>query len=261
VYGKDSYSLGVVKYWGREFKAQRTDLHDEVRPGRPFSDISAQIARLLNDEPFSSTRDLARQLAVTKEVVKRDLQEVLGFHKLSLKWVPNVLSAEQKAARVQMSRELYNNLIFQREKKFTTIITGDESWISWSYAQSSIWARSRDDVLTSQFHRIDSKKSMFAIFFSGEKLAFLDSLPRGQNMDFYYFCNTILEGIKASDLVGARKATLRDFHIQIEICKVHNSRLTKGKLDEIQLTRWDHPHIHPILHPRTFDFSGGAKER
>jgi hypothetical protein len=70
VYGKDSYSLGAVKYWVREFKAQRTDLHDEVRPGRPLIDVSAQIARLLNDEPFSSTRHLARQLAVTKEIVK-----------------------------------------------------------------------------------------------------------------------------------------------------------------------------------------------
>jgi hypothetical protein len=116
VYGKDLYSLGAVKYWVREFKAQRTDLYDEVRPGRPLIDVSAEIARLLNDQPFSSTRDLARQLAVIKDVVKRDLQEVLGFHELNLKWVPNVLSAEQKAARVQMSRELYNNLIFKRQK-------------------------------------------------------------------------------------------------------------------------------------------------
>jgi hypothetical protein len=37
VCGKDSYLLGTVKYWVREFKAQRTDLHDEGRPGRPQS--------------------------------------------------------------------------------------------------------------------------------------------------------------------------------------------------------------------------------
>jgi hypothetical protein len=66
-------------------------------------------------------------LAVTKEIVKKNLQEVLRSHKFSVKWVPNVLSAQHKAARVQMSRELYNNLIFEREKIFATIITGDES--------------------------------------------------------------------------------------------------------------------------------------
>jgi hypothetical protein len=70
----------------------------------------------VNDEPLSSTRHLAPQVAVTKEAVKRNLQEVLEFHKLGLEWVPNMLSAEQKAARVQISRELYDNLIFERQK-------------------------------------------------------------------------------------------------------------------------------------------------
>jgi transposase len=41
LYGKDPYSLGAVKYWVHEFKAQRTDLHDDVRPGRPLIDVSA----------------------------------------------------------------------------------------------------------------------------------------------------------------------------------------------------------------------------
>jgi hypothetical protein len=100
VYGKDSYAQGAVKYWVREFKAQKTDPHDEIRPGRHLIGVYAPIARLLNDEPCSSTRHLARQLVVTKEVVKKNMQKVLEFHKFSLKWVSNVLSAEQKATRV-----------------------------------------------------------------------------------------------------------------------------------------------------------------
>jgi hypothetical protein len=84
---------------------------------------------------------------------------------------------------------------------------------------------------------------MFTILFSGEKLAFLDSLPERQNVDSYYLCGTVLEGVKAGTLAGTRKATLTDFHIHMGNYKVHNSDLTKGKLDEIQLIRWDHlPH-------------------
>jgi hypothetical protein len=78
---------------------------------------------------------------------------------------------------------------------------------------------------------------MFTIVFSGEKLSFLNSLSKGQNMDSYYLCNTVLEGIETGALAGTRKATLRDFHIHIDNCKVHNSKLTKGKLDEIRLIR------------------------
>jgi hypothetical protein len=142
-----------------------------------------------------------------------------------------VLSAEPKAARVQMSRDLYNNLIFERQKNFATVIIGDKSCHYWSYAESSMWARSRDDVLTRSLQKIDSTKSMFTIFFSGEKFAFLDSLPKSQNMDSSDFCNTVLEGVKAGALAGTRKATLRDFYIHIDNRKVHNSKLTKGKLN------------------------------
>jgi hypothetical protein len=149
----------------REFTAQRTGLHDEVRPGRPLIDVSTQIAGLMKDEPLSSTRHLARQLAVTKGVAKRNLQEVLRFHKFNLKWVPNALSAEQKAARVQILRGSYNNLLFERQKNFDIIITGDKSQYYWSYTESSMSARSRDDVPTRPLQKNNSKKSMFKLFF------------------------------------------------------------------------------------------------
>jgi hypothetical protein len=41
VYGKDSYSLGAVEYWVQELRAQRTHVHDEVRPGKPLIDVFA----------------------------------------------------------------------------------------------------------------------------------------------------------------------------------------------------------------------------
>jgi hypothetical protein len=52
--------------------------------------------------------------------------------------VPNVFNAEQKAAKLEMSRELYNNLILEQQKIFATIITGDGSWYYWSDAESSM---------------------------------------------------------------------------------------------------------------------------
>jgi hypothetical protein len=170
VHNKDSCSLGGVKYWGRQFKGQRSNPHNEVRLGRPLVGVSAHIALLLNDESFSSTRHLARRLTVTKEIVKRNLQEVLGFHRSSLKWVPNLLSAEQKSARVEMSRELYNNLIFERQKNFAMVITGDENWYHWSYTESSMWARSRDDVSTRPLQKNGSAKPMFTMFSAARNL-------------------------------------------------------------------------------------------
>jgi hypothetical protein len=97
-----------------------------------------------------------------------------------------------------------------------------------------------------------SKTSMFTMFFNVDNLAFLDSLPKGKNMDSDYFCNTVLEGVKTGASAGTRKATLRDFHIHMENCKGHNSKLTKGELHEIRLIRWNHPPYSPDIAPSDF---------
>jgi histone-lysine N-methyltransferase SETMAR len=100
---------------------------------------------------------------------------------------------------------------------------------------------------------------MFTLFFSGETFAFLDSIPKGQNIDCSYFCNTVLERVKAGALAGTRTATLRDFHIHMDNCKVHNSKLTKGKLNEIRLIRWDHLPYSLDIAPSDFWFFEWSK--
>jgi hypothetical protein len=80
-------------------------------------------------------------------------------------------------------------------------------------------------------------------------------------MDSYYSCNIVLEGVKASTLAGTQKGALRNFHIHMDNCIVHNSKLTKEKWTKSGSFDGTIPHTHPILHPWTFDFSLGAKER
>jgi hypothetical protein len=78
-------------------------------------------------------------------------------------------------------------------------------------------------------------------------------------MDSYYFCNAVLEGVKAGSFGGTRQATLRDFHIHVDNCEVQNSELTKGTLDKIRLIRWDHPPYSPGITPLDFWFFGWSK--
>jgi hypothetical protein len=74
-----------------------------------------------------------------------------------------------------------------------------------------------------------------------------------------YFSNTVLEGVKAGALARTRKATLRDFHIHMDNCRIHNSKLMKGKLDEIRLIRWNPPPYSLDIAPSDFWFFGWSK--
>jgi histone-lysine N-methyltransferase SETMAR len=78
-------------------------------------------------------------------------------------------------------------------------------------------------------------------------------------MDPDHFCNTVLEGVKAGAFTETRKASLRDFHIHMDNCKIHNSKLMKEKLDEIRLNRWDHSPYSPDITPSDFWFFGRSK--
>jgi hypothetical protein len=68
-----------------------------------------------------------------------------------------------------------------------------------------------------------------------------------------------MEGVKAGALAGTRKAILRDLHIHMDNCKIHNSKLTKGKLDEIRFIRWDYSPYSPNIAPSNFWFVGWSK--
>jgi hypothetical protein len=60
-------------------------------------------------------------------------------------------------------------------------------------------------------------------------------------------------------LAGTRKATLRDFHIPMDNCRIHNSKFKKGKSNETRLIRWDHPRYSPDIAPSDFWFFEWSK--
>jgi hypothetical protein len=157
-----------------------------------------------------------------------------------------------------MLRQLYNNLIFERQKKLPQSSPGTKVGTIGLRRNRRPGHNHAMMFQQSQFKNLIQKVDV-TIFFSGEKHAFLDSLPKSQNMDSYYFCNTLLAGVKTGACAGTQKAILRDFHIHMDNCKVHNSKLTKEKLHEIRLIRWDHPPYLPYIARSDFWFFGWSK--
>ena len=258
-YGRDAYTQDSVKRWAREYKHGRRDPSDVIKAGRPPSDIVDSVFQVLREQPFSSTKYIACQLRVSRELVKRTLTESLGMRKFSLRWVPHVLGIDQKRERVTESQKLLEALKADAPNEFANIITGDESWYYWSYDHSSQWSTSRDLVPTRALKKIDSKKSMFTLIFSGLGLLLLDILPKGCNMNSHYFCDTILEGTNKAVASFPEKSGMEGMMIHLDNCKVHNSRKTTERLDAFQVTRLPHPPYSPDISPCDFWFFGWSK--
>ena len=69
------------------------------------------------------------------------------MRKVSARWVPRLLTDEQKARRVECSMEFVNRYEKEGDQFLNNIITMDETWI-WEYdpetkAESSVWKTPR----------------------------------------------------------------------------------------------------------------------
>jgi hypothetical protein len=106
VYGKDALCQFVVDTWAARFRSGRTSVENDDRPGRPSSDsLSAAVSGYLNRNPHASCRDIAKDLFIPTTTVLRLLDEIDPRFFVA-RWVPHKLSAELKAKRVEVCREM-----------------------------------------------------------------------------------------------------------------------------------------------------------
>lgn len=132
------YADLVVPYntcarWVREFKDGRKLLTDKPRPGAPKSKVNGalieNVKNQIDNDPNISVREISSELDVSIGTVYKVLHEELGLRKISARWVPHVLTPEQKKNRVSCARQLLDLFEPNGPKRITDVVTGDETWI------------------------------------------------------------------------------------------------------------------------------------
>jgi len=87
-------------------------------------------------------REIAEDVGISFGSCQANLTEKLNMHRVAAKFVPRVLTKDQKANRVNTSQELLDHVSID-ENFLKTIVTGDKTWV-YGYdvetnAQSSQW--------------------------------------------------------------------------------------------------------------------------
>jgi len=93
-----------------QFKRGDFSAFDAPRPERPktvtTSEIIDQIHELILEDRRISTKSIAEQLSTSRGWVESIIHEDMDMRKLSAKWVPKCLNADQKRPRCQSSEQL-----------------------------------------------------------------------------------------------------------------------------------------------------------
>jgi len=105
--GEYAPPYATVKKWVAQFKRGDFSTCDAHRPGRPKTvttpEIIDQIHDLILEDQRISAKSIAEQLGISGERVGSNIHEDLDMRKLSAKWVPKCLNADQKRQRCQSS--------------------------------------------------------------------------------------------------------------------------------------------------------------
>ena len=109
----------MVKRWYADFKHGHTDTNDTEPSGRPSSAVFPENTKKLNKLLFSDCKLKSRKIAVVLKISQSSVffifQEHLLTRKLWSKWLPRLLSVDQKQQRIDNSERCLQQ--FQRKKK------------------------------------------------------------------------------------------------------------------------------------------------
>ena len=135
VYGDSSPSMATVKNWFNEFQRGRTSVFDEPRPGAPKTATMEENVTKIHDLVLADrrlkVREIAETVGISKDRVGHILPEILGMRKLSARWVPRLLTPDNKRNRETTSQQCLT--LFKRNPKefLRRYVTVDETWIHW----------------------------------------------------------------------------------------------------------------------------------
>ena len=131
--GEHAPLYATVKNWVAQFKRGDFSTCDAPRPGQPKTVTTPEIIHHLHEIILQDLQILAKsvteQLGISCERVGSIIHENLDMRKLSAKWVPKCLNADQKHQRCQSSEQLLE--FFRRDPNdlLSRLVTMNETWL------------------------------------------------------------------------------------------------------------------------------------
>ena len=155
----------------KKFKRGRSSLSDAPSSGRPKTAVTQinidTVQKLIEEDPHVTYREFQASLGIGMSQIQKILHDELWVRKLISRWIPRLLTNEQKAARVAWCHTTLQRFNGGSSNAVYNIVSGDESWI-YSYEpdskrQSTVWVFQDEAKPTRIIRSRSTTKKMVAI--------------------------------------------------------------------------------------------------
>lgn len=198
IFGDSTMSLSSVQKWHKKFKQRLQAVADQPRPGRPKSGHSEDniilVRALVDQDRRKTVRKIAEESALGVSTVFRILRHDLQMRLVNAKFVPRLLSDEQKLFRKCLCEE--NLFRFLDEENFMArIVTGDETWVSVFEPETKIesrqWQEKGEQRPQKAMKSRSRKKSMLTVFFDIDGIVLIQFTRPPHTIDSDSYCATL----------------------------------------------------------------------
>ena len=126
-------TFSTVCKWFTEFSSGQESVKDALYSGRLRSAITKSIINkiksIIENGAHFTVRRLAHMTNLDLASVHFNLKKMLKVTKISARWIPHLLTDEQKGTRLQMAKKLLKKYPKYQKKVFDSLITGNETWV------------------------------------------------------------------------------------------------------------------------------------
>ena len=117
----------------KAFKAGKVSVEDDTRPGRPKTSVTkaniAAVKIVVEQYARLYVKDIASCTGISESSVQTILKKRLDLRKVCARWVPHLLTEEQKTQRLKCARELLKINKGYNRRVISNLLIGDETWV------------------------------------------------------------------------------------------------------------------------------------
>ena len=258
-FGPSCVSYDTVQRWKKKFESGVESIKNAPKSGRPKSasckEIVSKIKEIIEGYARFTVPDIAGKVGISLSTVHLILKKHLKVRKMSARWVPHLLTDQQKRQRVKVAKKLLQMFPKYDKKQFANVVTGDETWVHYfepvRKVSNKIWAtkHSKRPIIAKCSL---STKVLYAIFFSGEGVAIKVPVKKGKSITGKYYKDVVLKKLKK--YYQKRRPATGFKHVRLlhDNAPAHTSAIVAVFLKKEKVTVLPHPPYSPDLAPCDF---------
>ena len=266
-YGDSAPDRSTVSRWMRRFTSGRQSLEDDPRSGAPTTAKTCTnidvVKDLLNADRWATYDELEEQSGLSRGTLQRIIHEELKMKKVCTRWVPCLLTEEQRQSRHDLCVMNLNMLEELGDNFWCRIITADETplphFMPETKRQCMQWVAPGESRPVHAKSAPSVGKFQLTVFWGCDGIIHMDYCPPKQTINAAYYSSLLQTVHSKLPRVRPGKIHKRPLFLQ-DNARIHTAKVSMNKLRELKWQLLPHPAYSPDLAPSDFHLFGPLKD-